>query len=92
MNERLDQSENETAERVHSVTYAPGSLGVTPRSISITTSNLSRVCGNTNPTTDRFTVTGSGRVGTDAQGSTTAVTSAATSASHVGSYALTQIL
>lgn len=71
------------------VTYADGILSITARGLTITANNLSRVYGDANPTTDTFTVGGSGLLSGDVLVSTTSVTSPALLTSHVGSYSLT---
>lgn len=72
----------------YTVSYANGNLGVTARPVTITANGLSRIYGNTNPTTDTFIIGGSGLANTDTLVSTVSVTSPATLADHVGSYAL----
>ncbi len=68
-------------------TFAPGILNVTPRPITITASNLSRVYGNANPALT-FVVGGQGLVNGDQLGGALATTAGLTSG--IGNYAITQ--
>ncbi|MDB5739927.1 MAG: hypothetical protein JWP16_967, partial [Alphaproteobacteria bacterium] len=68
----------------YTITYQPGTLGVTPRALTITAANLSRLYGAANPA---LTQTSSGLVNGDTVAGT-AATSAGI-ASNVGSYAIT---
>jgi hypothetical protein len=67
--------------------FAPGILNVTPRPITITASNLSRVYGNANPALT-FTVGGQGLVNGDQL--TGALTTTAGLTTGIGNYAITQ--
>lgn len=68
-------------------TFAPGILNVTPRPITITASNFSRVYGNANPALT-FTVGGQGLVNGDQLTGALATTAGLTTG--IGNYAITQ--
>lgn len=76
-----------TSPQGYQFTFAPGILNVTPRPITITASNLSRVYGNANPALT-FTVGGLGLVNGDQLGGALATSAGLTSG--IGNYAITQ--
>jgi len=73
----------------YAITYQAGSLTITPRAITITANDQSRVYGGANPTTGGFALTQGTLVNGDALDSFVSVSSNATAASNVGNYALT---
>ena len=73
----------------YTITYADGSLSVTPRPLTITAGNQARTYGDANPTSGAFNVGGSGLVNGDTLSAAVGVTSPALVVSNVGSYALT---
>ena len=73
----------------YAITYTDGVLAVTPRAISVTASDQSRIYGDANPTTGVFTVGGLGLVNGDTLNPVASVSSTATTVSDVGSYGLT---
>ena len=73
----------------YSITYANGTLTVTPRPITVTAGNASRVYGDANPCSGIVSVTSGSLAGTDAINTNAGVSSSATTASNVGDYTLT---
>ena len=73
----------------YSITYVDGTLSITPRAISVTANNASRVFGDVNPSSGTVSVTNGSLAGTDAISSTANVTSPAVVTSKVGNYSLT---
>lgn len=75
------------SEQGYQFTFAPGTLNVTPRPITVTANNLSRIYGNANPALT-FTVGGLGLVNGDTL--TGAPTTTANATTGVGAIAITQ--
>ena len=75
------------SEQGYSFTFAPGTLTITPRPITVTANDLSRIYGNSNPALT-FTVGGEGLVNGDQLSGLLATT--ATSTTGVGTVAITQ--
>ncbi len=73
----------------YTITYAPGTLSVTARPITLTANNQSRYYGDANSATGSFTIGGSGLANTDALNALFTILSSATVTSNVGSYTLT---
>ncbi len=73
----------------YAITYEAGALTITPRAITITANDQSRVYGTANPTTGGFSLTQGNLVNGDMLDALVTVSSNATAASNVGSYALT---
>jgi hypothetical protein len=73
----------------YSITYANGTLTITPRPITVTAGNQSRVYGDTNPASGAVNITNGSLAGSDSINGTASVNSPATAGSHVGDYALT---
>ena len=73
----------------YAITYADGVLSVTPRTITVTAADQSRIYGNANPNSGTFTIGGLGLVNGDSLDATVSVSSTATASSNVGTYALT---
>ena len=73
----------------YTITYADGTLSITPRPLTVTANNTSRVYGNANPASGTVSLTSGSLAGTDTLGSVAALSSPATAASNVGSYSLT---
>jgi filamentous hemagglutinin family protein len=73
----------------YTITYADGSLSITARPITLTANDQSRIYGNANPAAGTFSIGGNGLANSDALNASLSVSSAATLASHVGSYGLT---
>jgi filamentous hemagglutinin family protein len=76
-----------TASSNYALTYIGANLAVTARPLTITANALSRIYGNANPTLT-YTIGGQGLVNGDSLSG--ALATVATSAFHVGSYAITQ--
>ncbi len=70
----------------YAITFTNGALVISPRPITVTAANQSRVYGNANPTTGAVALTAGTLVGTDALG-TAAVSSTATSTTAAGTAA-----
>ncbi|WP_051206318.1 MBG domain-containing protein [Oceanospirillum maris] len=82
-----DITQGSLANSNYSLTYAPGSLTVDPRAITVSADNQSRTYGAANPTLT-YSLTSGSLVNTDSLSGTLATT--ANTASHVGSYDITQ--
>jgi len=72
----------------YNISYANGTLTITPRPITVTANNASKVYGDANPASGAVTLTAGSLVGSDTLGSAS-LSSNATTSSSVGDYTLT---
>jgi filamentous hemagglutinin family protein len=77
-----------SSQQGYDISYGSGTLTITPRNITVTANNVSKMYGEANPTGGMVTLTSGSLVGSDALGSAT-LNSPATTTSSVGDYTLT---